>query len=84
MTGVQTCALPISRNPKKNVNRYDLTNDPNENKKIAQTHKQLVAQLEKKMRELEKDNLSGYKEEISDKEMQRITNELKRLGYIKS
>ena len=34
--------------------------------------------------ELEKDNLSGYKEEISDKEMQRITNELKRLGYIKS
>ena len=73
-----------ARNPKKNVNLYDLTNDPYENKNIAQTHKQLVAQLEKKMLELEKDNLSGYKEEISDKEMQRITNELKRLGYIKS
>ena len=73
-----------ARNPKKNVNLYDLTNDPYENKNIAQTHKQLVAQLEKKMLELEKDNLSGYKEEISDKEMERITNELKRLGYIKS
>jgi len=73
-----------ARNPKKNVNLYDLESDPYENNNIAQTHKQLVVQLEKKMLELEKDNLSGYKEEISDKEMERITNELKRLGYIKS
>jgi hypothetical protein len=36
------------------------------------------------MLKLEKDSLSEYKEEISDKEMERITNELKRLGYIKS
>jgi len=73
-----------ARNSKKNVNLYDLESDPYENNNIAQTHKQLVVQLEKKMLELEKDNLSGYKEEISDKEMERITNELKRLGYIKS
>jgi len=73
-----------ARNPKKNVNLYDLESDPYENNNIAQTHKQLVVHLEKKMLELEKDNLSGYKEEISDKEMEKITNELKRLGYIKS
>ena len=73
-----------ARNSKKNVNLYDLESDPYENNNIAQTHKQLVAQLEKKMLKLEKDSLSEYKEEISDKEMERITNELKRLGYIKS
>jgi hypothetical protein len=36
------------------------------------------------MLELEKDNLSEYDEEISDEEMQKISSELKRLGYIKS
>ena len=55
-----------------------------ENNNIAQTHKQLVTHLEKKMLELEKDNLSEYDEEISDEEMQKISSELKRLGYMES
>ena len=46
--------------------------------------KNLVTQFEKKMLELEKNNLSEYEEKISDKEMERISNELKRLGYMKS
>ena len=73
-----------SQDSKKNVNLYDLENDPYENNNIARSYKQLVVRLEKKMLGLEKDNLSKYKEEISDIEMQRITDELKRLGYINS
>ena len=71
-----------SRDSKKNVNLYDLENDPYENNNIAQTHKQLVARLENKILKLQKDNLSEHKEKISDKEMQRISNELNRLGYM--
>ena len=37
----------------------------------------------KKILELEKDSLSESDDEISDEEMQRISSELKRLGYIK-
>ena len=70
-----------SRDSKKNVNLYDLENDPYENNNIAQTHKQLVARFENKILKLQKDNLSEYEEKISDKEMQRISNELNRLGY---
>ena len=73
----------VSRDSKKNVNLYDLKNDPYENNNITQTHKQLVARFENKILKLQKDNLSEYEEKISDKEMQRISNELKRLGYIK-
>ena len=87
MVGVRTSRYKYFRsahNANENIHLYDLKNDPYENNNIAQTHKQLVAQLEKKILKLEKDSLSEYKEEISDKEMERITNELKRLGYIKS
>jgi arylsulfatase A-like enzyme len=71
-----------ARDPKENVNLYDLKNDPYENDNIAETNKELVTQLEKKILQLEKDNLSEYEEKISEKELQRISNELKRLGYM--
>ena len=71
-----------SRDSKKNVNLYDLENDPYENNNIAQTHKQLVARLENKILKLQKDNLSEHKEKISDKEMQKISNVLNRQGYL--
>ena len=38
----------------------------------------------KKILELEKDSLSESDDEISDEEMQRISSELKRLGYMES
>ena len=41
-----------------------------------------MARLENKILKLQKDNLSEHKEKISDKEMQRISNELNRLGYM--
>ena len=73
-----------ARNPKENVNLYELSNDPYENNNIAQTQNQLVTYLEKKILELEKDSLSESNDEISDEEIQRISSELKRLGYMES
>ena len=86
MVGFRTSKYKYFRaahNSKEDVQLYDLKNDPYENNNIAQTHKNLVTQFEKKMLELEKNNLSEYEEKISDKEMEIISNELKRLGYIK-
>ena len=71
-----------ARDPKANVNLYDLKNDPYDNNNIAETNKELITQFEKKILQLEKDNLSEYEEEISEQELQRISNELKRLGYM--
>ena len=69
-------------NAKENVHLYDLENDPYENNNIAQTHEQLVARFENKTLELQKDNLSEYKEKIPDKEIEEISNELYKLGYM--
>ena len=85
MVGLRTSKYKYfraARNLKENVNLYDLSNDPYENNNIAQTHKQLVVQFEKKILKLEKDNLSEYEEKIPDKEMEEISNELYKLGYI--
>tara|TARA_B100001179_G_scaffold82126_1_gene57949 strand:- start:5 stop:1366 length:1362 start_codon:yes stop_codon:yes gene_type:complete len=73
-----------ARNPKENVNLYELSNDPYENNNIAQTQSQLVTYLEKKISELEKNSLPESDNEISDEEMQKISSELKRLGYMES
>ena len=85
MVGLRTSKYKYfraARDPKENVNLYDLKNDPYENDNIAETNKELVTQFEKKILQLEKDNLSEYEEKISEKELQRISNELKRLGYM--
>jgi len=82
--GIRTSIYKYFRstyNAKQNVHLYDLENDPYENNNIAQSHKQLVARFENKMLELQKDNLSEYKEKIPDKEIQEISNELYKLGY---
>ena len=85
MVGLRTSKYKYfraARDPKENVNLYDLKNDPYENDNIAEINKELVTQFEKNILQLEKDNLSEYKEKISEKELQRISNELKRLGYM--
>ena len=85
MVGLRTSKYKYfraARDPKENVNLYDLKNDPYENDNIAETNKELVTQFEKKILQLEKDNLPEYEEKISEKELQRISNELKRLGYM--
>ena len=85
MVGLRTSKYKYfraARDPKENVNLYDLKNDPYENDNIAETNKELVTQFEKKILQLEKDNLAEFEERISEKELQRISNELKRLGYM--
>ena len=72
-----------SQDSKKNINLYDLENDPYENNNIARSYEQLVARFENKMLKLQKDNLSEHKEKISDEETQMISSELKKLGYFK-
>ena len=62
-------------NAKENVHLYDLKNDPYENNNIARSHKQLVARFENKILELQKDNLSKYKEKIPDEEIEEVSNE---------
>ena len=87
MVGLRTSKYKYfraARNPKENANLYDLKNDPYENNNIVETNKELVTQFEKKILQLEKDNFSQYDEKIPEKELQRISNELKRLGYMKS
>jgi len=71
-----------SRDSKKNVNLYDLENDPYENNNIAESNKQLVARLENRMLELQEDNLSEHEEEFNDEEVEEISKELRRLGYM--
>jgi len=70
-------------NKTENVNLYDLIHDPYENNNIAHTSIHLVEQFEHILTQIQKDSLSDHKEEeISEQEMKRIENELKRLGYI--
>ena len=72
-----------SHNSKENIHLYDLRNDPFENENIAQTNEQLITRFEKMLIDLQKDNLLDYnEEEISDEEIQKISSELKRLGYM--
>ena len=85
MVGLRTSNYKYFRSAydaKENVHLYDLKNDPYENNNIAETNKELVTEFEKKILQLEKDNFSQYDEKISEKELQRISNELKRLGYM--
>ena len=69
-------------NAKENVHLYDLENDPYENNNIARSYKQLVARFENKLLELQKDNLSEYKDKIPDEEIEEISNELYKMGYM--
>jgi hypothetical protein len=41
-----------------------------------------VARFENKILELQKDNLSKYKEKIPDEEIEEISNELYKMGYL--
>ena len=83
--GIRTSIYKYFRstyNAKENVHLYDLENDPYENNNIARSHKQLVARFENKILEFQKDNLSEHKEKIPDEEIEEISNELYKLGYM--
>ena len=60
---------------------YDLENDPFENTNIAKGNEKLISEFETKISEIEKNEVSND-DELSEEEQNRISNELKRLGYM--
>ena len=71
----------FARNPDENVHLYDLENDPFENTNIAEGNEKLISEFETKISEIEKNEVSND-DELSEEEQNRISNELKRLGYM--
>ena len=86
IVGIRTSKLKYfrgSRDPKKNVNLYDLSKDPWENFNIAKEKPDLVNKMEQLLTEITTDNLPEYGiDEISKKELAIIEKELKELGYM--
>ena len=68
-------------NADENVHLYDLENDPFENTNIAEGNEKLISEFETKISEIEKNEVSND-DELSEEEQNRISNELKRLGYM--
>ena len=71
----------FARNADENVHLYDLENDPFENTNIAEGNEKLISEFETKISEIEKNEVSND-DELSEEEQNRISNELKRLGYM--
>ena len=69
--------------PKKNVNLYDLENDPFEDYNIAQNNSKQIDEFEKNILKLRNNAISDEKsEELSPEELEETEKELKKLGYI--
>ena len=70
-------------NPKKNVNLYDLENDPLEDHNIAQNNLEQIDEFEKNILKLKNNSMSDKKlEELSPEELEETEKELKKMGYI--
>ena len=72
-----------SHNSKENVHLYDLKKDPQENNNITKDHQALVEEMEKIISDITSSNSEKLvKEEISTDEEEKISKELKKLGYM--
>jgi len=70
-----------SRDPKKNVHLYNLITDPYEIKNIAQDNSEIISNMEELLDNFK--NISSSSKPILDqKEEQKISDELKKLGYL--
>ena len=85
MVGLRTSKhkyFRAARDPKANVNLYDLKNDPYENNNIAETNKKLVTQFEKLLLEMQENGFSEHVHEENTEELKEVEYELKKLGYV--
>lgn len=83
--GIRTPKYKYFRNehdPSKNINLYDLEDDPFENNNIEKIHPDIVSNMEEILSEITKSFPSDNHEEISPEEVAQINKELKELGYI--
>ena len=84
--GIRTSNFKYFRNtdnPNENVNLYDLQNDPFEEHNIAISRQEVIKTMEQTLTELKKDSVNEEKqEEMSEEEIKKIENELRKLGYM--
>ena len=72
-----------ARDPKANVNLYDLKNDPYENNNIAETNKELVDKFEELLLEIQENDFSENNgENVEELTSAEIEYELKKMGYV--
>jgi arylsulfatase A-like enzyme len=70
-----------SKNSKKDVNLYDLKNDPYENNNISKNNLPVIEKMEKSLRDMQNDTLE-LDNTLSKEEEEKISKELRKLGYI--
>jgi arylsulfatase A-like enzyme len=71
-----------SDDPKKRIHLYDLINDPFEEKNIAESHQEIVFEIEKILQTIIKEKITKSDEEFSEEEAKMIEDKLRYLGYI--
>jgi len=70
-----------SKNSKKDIHLYDLENDPYENNNISKNNLPIIEKMEKLLQNMQNDTLE-LDNTISKEEEEKISKELKKLGYI--
>ena len=68
--------------PKKRIHLYDLINDPFEEKNIAESHQEVVSEMEDVLQTIINEKITKSDEEFSEKEAKMIEDELQRMGYV--
>tara|TARA_Y100001936_G_C16091061_1_gene686236 strand:- start:5677 stop:7029 length:1353 start_codon:yes stop_codon:yes gene_type:complete len=84
MEGIRTSKHKFfrhSRDSKKNIHLYDLENDPYENYDLSENNPEVIAEMEKLLKDLKK-NTSESNSDITEEEEEEISKELKKLGYL--
>jgi len=71
-----------SKNPKKDVHLYDLENDPYENNNISKNNLPIIEKMEKLLYDIQNNTLE-LDNTFSKEEEEKISKELRKLGYIK-
>jgi arylsulfatase A-like enzyme len=83
--GIRTSKYKYFRNSKstkKDVRLYDLENDPYENNNISKSNLPIVEKMEKLLQSMQNDTVV-LDNTLSKKEEEKISKELRKLGYIK-
>ena len=73
-----------AREPSENVNLYDLEKDPQENNNIASENPEIVKEMEGILEKLTKNATIESMDDMDDKRLERIHDELRLLGYKKT
>ena len=70
-----------ANNANKNINLYDLKNDPYENNNISKNNLPVIEKMEKSLRDMQNDTLE-LDNTLSKEEEEKISKELKKMGYM--